>query len=151
MKAYNQTKIIKTNILNLLELGIDDKSLIYDQVSERMKGIPRPTIRRAAMDLRWELEEKLRILINNKIPEPSKYLKKKRELLLLEALAELEHKQWVSWAKSLIENENLSDIRVLRWKELINTPYELLTEQQKSQDREFALLVIELLKEKRLL
>lgn len=63
---------------------------------------------------------------------------------LLEALAELEHKQWVEWSKNIAKKEKLSPERLERWKELW-IPYEDLSEEMKEQDRKWARLVIEVL------
>ncbi len=54
-----------------------------------------------------------------------------------EELAELEHEQWIEWARSLMERENLSLDRVERWNKLM-IPYLQLTEEQKDQDRIWA-------------
>jgi len=56
---------------------------------------------------------------------------------LREALAELEHEQWMKWAKNLMERENLSPDRIQRWEQLM-IPYSQLTEEQKDQDRVWA-------------
>jgi len=60
--------------------------------------------------------------------------KKDFEKQLLEPLAELEHKQWQSWAK--IENPEHP---------LINVPYSKLTEEQKELDRIWARKIIDLI------
>ncbi len=56
---------------------------------------------------------------------------------LREALAELEHEQWIEWAKNLIKRESLSLERIERWNKLM-IPYSQLTEEQKDQDRIWA-------------
>jgi hypothetical protein len=57
---------------------------------------------------------------------------------LLEDLARLEHHQWMTWAKALMDSEpGLSAERRARWAKLM-VPYERLTEEQKEQDREWA-------------
>lgn len=63
----------------------------------------------------------------------------------IEALASIEHDQWVEWAKSLAKNEKLSSDRVKRWKKLY-VPYDELTEESKEQDRVYARKVIAALK-----
>lgn len=61
----------------------------------------------------------------------------KRKTELLEALAELEHEQWRSWALSILDTEDISRPRRERW-ELCFKPYSQLTEEQKDQDRAYA-------------
>ena len=65
--------------------------------------------------------------------------------LILEALAELEHKQWMAWAKNLLRKEDLSKDRALRWKSLF-IPYEDLTKEMKEEDRIYARKVLNILK-----
>lgn len=66
---------------------------------------------------------------------------------LVEDIAALEHDQWVEWAKSLMENEDLSEDRVERWEGFM-VPYEKLSEEDKESDREYAQKVVDLLKSK---
>ena len=54
-----------------------------------------------------------------------------------EEIAELEHKQWVAWSKSLAKAEHLDYDRLERWMKLW-IPYAELTEEQKDQDRIWA-------------
>lgn len=68
---------------------------------------------------------------------------------LLESLADLEHRQWISLAKFLLKNENISEPRRKRWKKLF-VPYNELSEKEKDQDREYAYKVIRLLKRNRI-
>lgn len=56
---------------------------------------------------------------------------------LREKLAELEHRQWIEWSKSLVSLEMLSPSRVERWKGLWR-PYDRLTESEKDSDRVWA-------------
>lgn len=60
---------------------------------------------------------------------------------LREALAELEHEQWMSWAESLIQNEDLSAERLHRWSGFFK-PYDELPEDAKESDRKWADKVI---------
>ena len=61
---------------------------------------------------------------------------------ILERLAELEHKQWVTWAKKIIETEpGLSKERVERWQKLF-VPYSELPDEFKEYDREWARYVL---------
>jgi hypothetical protein len=67
----------------------------------------------------------------------------------LEKLAELEHQQWMEWAKSLVsELENLDkekiEKRLKRWKEECFKPYSELTDEMKEFDREWARKVLEI-------
>lgn len=60
---------------------------------------------------------------------------------LLEALAALEHSQWVEWSKSLAEKEKLSPERLERWEKLW-VPYNELDEKDKESDRIWARKVL---------
>lgn len=64
---------------------------------------------------------------------------------LREQLAKLEHDQWVKWASSIMENENLSDERKERWATML-VPYEELSEKVKDYDRVWADKVLALFK-----
>lgn len=68
-----------------------------------------------------------------------------RELVLIHALSELEHKQWSEWARTLMKEEELSGARVKRWLKLIATPYDKLTGANQYQDRRWANEVLEIL------
>jgi len=57
----NQSTVIKAAINSLLDKGITDKQDIYTKVVDEL-GVPRPTVRRVARDLRNELLEKIQIL-----------------------------------------------------------------------------------------
>ena len=57
----NQSTVIKAAINSLLDKGVTDKQDIYTKVVDEL-GVPRPTVRRVARDLRNELLEKIRIL-----------------------------------------------------------------------------------------
>lgn len=79
---------------------------------------------------------------------------------LREGIAELEHNQWVKWSKSLApalndillrlpEGSNEADTlyeRLQRWAKLW-IPYAELTKEQKDQDRYWADIVLQALKE----
>lgn len=56
-----QTSIIMKAIEHYLDIGITDKQDIYTKVVEEL-GIPRPTVRRVARDLRNIYAEKVKIL-----------------------------------------------------------------------------------------
>ena len=61
MNRTNQSTVIKEAINSLLEEGITDKQDIYSKVVDNL-GVPRPTVRRVARDLRNELLTKIKIL-----------------------------------------------------------------------------------------
>jgi hypothetical protein len=65
----NQSTIIKQAINSYLDKGLTDKQDIYSKVVEEL-GVPRPTVRRVARDLRNELVEKIKIL-QSEIPKPT--------------------------------------------------------------------------------
>lgn len=55
---------------------------------------------------------------------------------LIEALAEIEHEQWATWARHTLAGTSAADKR--RWRRQIATPYAELSEAEKEQDRIFA-------------
>ena len=61
MNRTNQSTGIKEAINSLLDEGIKDKQDIYSKVVDKL-GVPRPTVRRVARDLRNELLTKIKIL-----------------------------------------------------------------------------------------
>ena len=61
MNRTNQSTVIKAAINSLLDKGVTDKQDIYSKVVDEL-GVPRPTVRRVARDLRNELLEKIQIL-----------------------------------------------------------------------------------------
>lgn len=61
MNRTNQSTVIKQAINSYLEKGLTDKQDIYSKVVEEL-GVPRPTVRRVARDLRNELLAKIKIL-----------------------------------------------------------------------------------------
>lgn len=61
MNRTNQSTVIKAAINTLLDNGVRDKQDIYTKVVDEL-GVPRPTVRRVARDLRNELVEKITIL-----------------------------------------------------------------------------------------
>ena len=61
MNRTNQSTVIKAAINTLLDNGITDKQDVYTKVVDEL-GVPRPTVRRVARDLRNELLEKISIL-----------------------------------------------------------------------------------------
>ncbi len=61
MNRTNQSTIIKEAINSYLESGVTDKQDIYTKVVDEL-GVPRPTVRRVARDLRTELLQKIQIL-----------------------------------------------------------------------------------------
>ena len=67
MNRSTQRNNIKQAINNLLDKGLTDKQDIYTKVVEEL-GVPRPTVRRVARDLRNELVQKIKIL-QSEVPE----------------------------------------------------------------------------------
>lgn len=61
MDRINQTMVIKDAINSCMDRGVTDKRDIYQKVVDEL-GVPRPTVRRVARDLRNELLEKIQIL-----------------------------------------------------------------------------------------
>ena len=61
MNRTNQSTVIKEAINSLLDEGATDKQDIYSKVVDKL-GVPRPTVRRVARDLRNELLTKIEIL-----------------------------------------------------------------------------------------
>jgi len=57
----NQSTVIKEAINSLLDEGVTDNLDIYSKVVDKL-GVPRPTVRRVARDLRNELLTKIKIL-----------------------------------------------------------------------------------------
>ena len=77
MNRTNQSTVIKEAINSYLDKGLSDKQDIYTKVVDDL-GVPRPTVRRVARDLRNELLEKIRIL-QSEAPTPSKSSKEINE------------------------------------------------------------------------
>ncbi|TLX94228.1 MAG: hypothetical protein E6K91_07135 [Thaumarchaeota archaeon] len=67
MNRTTQSTNIKQAINDLLDKGLTDKQDIYSKVVEEL-GVPRPTVRRVARDLRNELLQKIKIL-QSEVPE----------------------------------------------------------------------------------
>ena len=61
MNRTNQSTVIKEAINSLLDEGVTDKQDIYSNVVDKL-GVPRPTVRRVARDLRNELLTKIKVL-----------------------------------------------------------------------------------------
>ena len=61
MNRTNQSTVIKEAINSYLDKGLTDKQDIYTKVVDEL-GVPRPTVRRVARDLRNELLQKIKIL-----------------------------------------------------------------------------------------
>ena len=57
----NQSQRIETAIIAQLDKGMTKKTEIYDKVTDEL-GVPRPTVRRVARDLRSKLQERINIL-----------------------------------------------------------------------------------------
>ena len=61
LNRTNQSTVIKEAINSYLDKGVTDKQDIYSKVVDEL-GVPRPTVRRVARDLRTELLQKIQIL-----------------------------------------------------------------------------------------
>ena len=61
LNRTNQSTIIKEAINSYLDKGVIDKQDIYTKVVDEL-GVPRPTVRRVARDLRTELLQKIQVL-----------------------------------------------------------------------------------------
>ena len=59
-----------------------------------------------------------------------------REAINIEAVAAVEHDQWVHWTVYMLENNTEENAE--RWRRQITTPYAELTEAEKESDREWA-------------
>ena len=65
---------------------------------------------------------------------------------LREKLAELEHKQWMCWAKDIMKQEKISKKKIIRWKKCM-IPYKKLSEEMKDFDRKWADVIISIIHE----
>ena len=61
MQRTSQSTIISETIVKYIDKGMTDKSEIFTKVVDEL-GVPRPTVRRVARDLREELANKVEIL-----------------------------------------------------------------------------------------
>lgn len=61
-----------------------------------------------------------------------------------EELAALEHEQWMTWAKQILETENISPERRERWEKYF-VPYEQLDETTKEFDRQWVYKIQDIL------
>ncbi len=61
MKKERQSDIIKMDILDAMDNGETDKSIIFDMVEANL-GVPRPTVRRCSRELLEELKFKVKVL-----------------------------------------------------------------------------------------
>ena len=59
-----------------------------------------------------------------------------REAIDYEAVAAVEHDQWVHWTAYMLDN--LTEVNIARWRQQIECPYPALTETEKDSDREWA-------------
>lgn len=60
---------------------------------------------------------------------------------LVEILAKIEHKQWSHWVQYMEDNWNY--INLTKWLGQSVTPYDVLPEEQKESDREWARYALE--------
>ena len=68
-----------------------------------------------------------------------------QEAVLIEKLADLEHKQWGHWTRYFLEFYNRSNRRM--WKRQSHTAYKNLSEKEKESDRAWARKVLDVFKE----
>jgi len=98
-------------------------------------------------------QERVRVSLSAPSKEPL-VRKPVENSILLEKLADLEHKQWGIWMTWLfsISKTKGSDVtqrkeRWTQWRREANTPYGQLSEREKDSDREFARRVLKVLDE----
>jgi len=77
VNRVTQSTHIKEAINSLLDNGLTDKQDIYSKVVADL-GVPRPTVRRVARDLRNELLDKIKIL-QTEVPRPGYYGNRQKE------------------------------------------------------------------------
>lgn len=61
MNQTNQSESIRVAINRLIDFGMTDKDQIYSEIVLKL-GVPRPTVRRVARDLRMNMLKKVEIL-----------------------------------------------------------------------------------------
>jgi hypothetical protein len=54
---------------------------------------------------------------------------------ILELTSDMAHQIWMGWARTLLETENISEERTIRWGECM-VPYSELPEEEKEKDRD---------------
>jgi hypothetical protein len=69
MEKTNLTSIVTACIEQYLAKGLTDKEEIFHKVCDEL-GVPRPTVRRVARDMRTDMLKKIKIL-QSEIPLPS--------------------------------------------------------------------------------
>ena len=92
-----------------------------------------------------KLERNLKAFIASELTRAFEAGEKKGAEGKREALAEIEHEQWVMWSRDIAGTENITPFRLARWK-MLWRPYAELTEAEKDQDREWADRVLQALK-----
>lgn len=65
---------------------------------------------------------------------------------VIEKLADLEHQQWMLWAKDILKSEKINEERAKRWKDLF-IDYKDLSEEMKDKDREWARKAYKIIKD----
>ena len=83
----------------------------------------------------------MKTLSIERIREIKQILNKAEYQMLVERIAAFEHNQWICWASSILESENLSKERKERWRKYL-IPYEELNEDVKEHDRTWARAVL---------
>ena len=69
--------------------------------------------------------------------------------LILEKVSSEIHLMWMSWAKKIVQEENISKERIERWEKECFLSYDKLSEEMKELDRKFARKVIKILENER--
>ena len=65
--------------------------------------------------------------------------------LILEKVSSEIHLMWMSWAKKIVQEENISKERIERWKKECFLSYDKLSDEMKELDRKFAKRIIKIL------
>ncbi len=65
----------------------------------------------------------------------------------LEIISSEIHSMWMSWAKKIVQEENISKERIERWEKECFLPYSELSESMKELDRKFARRIIKIVSE----
>ena len=64
--------------------------------------------------------------------------------LILEKVSSEIHLMWMSWAKKIVQEENISKERIERWEKECFLSYDELSEEMKELDRKFARRIIKI-------
>jgi hypothetical protein len=97
------------------------------------------------VDENFDIFEQVDVELQKKIDDAVKEKLKsiKTNPAIIEALAKLEHEQWVHWVDYMMENYTAKNLA--KWKIQVKTPYSALTEKEKESDRRWVKKVLEVL------